>query len=526
MSYQELQQEPSGKAVTPARSAQSAGCVQAQAPRPVPIPFLRALVARVQTAIRLRHPAGAPTKPETDSLRSGPAVLGAIRDWDDSVCELPVDEEVRLWSISIAEAYPPSCVPALQAALSRLGWDVPNRYGANGLSADELCAARTGRGLSFCGLGTMRVAGELNDLLGYRTVELPVGFERVHVTAHHPVPSITILIFQFVLTYEASRELTELFQREDPALQEDLSAWMRRTGPMRREMERATRSVRERQRNACAEWVSSRVPGLFAAYGGVPAAEFITLEKAEPLSGSGVYHPAYVQALGLNYTFYASELWGSQGLRLAWPLSFGSRGDLLFSGRMDELSEHEGPDGPSMLDFVDNHIRDTLVPWALYEGVRRSAERVTILRDQVADLTTRDPQDAVRALGAVQREFMRLVVDTVPMEREVRELCEDAKRYHRDSNAEFMLIGIYESVPQGKEHVFEHVRKRTAEEADRLGRTSMDLREMITTTSSILNSLAQERATEENLRLQRRVYWMTIIFGVLAALLSVMQILG
>jgi hypothetical protein len=121
---------------------------------------------------------------------------------------------------------------------------------------------------------------------------------------------------------------------------------------------------------------------------------------------------------------------------------------------------------------------------------------------------------------------MGLMVDTVPMEREIRELCEDAKRYHRDSNAEFKLIGMYDSVPPAEEHVFEHVRKRTAEEADLLRRTSMDLRDVITTTSSILNSLAQERTTEENLRLQRRVYWMTIIFGVLAAVLSVMQIQG
>lgn len=446
--------------------------------------------------------------------------------FDDPICELPVDEEVRLQSIWITEAYPPSCVPALQTALSRLGWDVPNRYGAHGLSSEALQDSRSGRGLGFHALGTMAKAGEYNDLLGYRTVELPAGFERARVTAYHPVPSMTVLVFQFVLTYEASRELTNLFQREDPALKEDLSAWMQRVGPRRREMERVTRSVRARYREACADWVSSRVPGLFTAAGGVPAAEFITLEKAEPLSDAGAYHPAYVQALGLNYTFYASELWGRQGLRLAWPLSFGSRGDLLFCGRMDELSEHEGPDGPSVLGFVDDHVRDTLVPWALYEGVRRSAEHVAVLRDRVAELASRDPGDSVRALGAVQREFMRLVVDTVPMQREIRELCNDTERYHRDSNAEFKLIGMYESVPQAKEHVFEHVRKRTAEEAERLSRTSMDLRDMITTASSILNSLAQERTTEENLRLQRRVYWMTIIFGVLAAVLSVMQVVG
>jgi hypothetical protein len=528
MSHQELQQEPAGRALDLTLPAPRAGGARPASRRPLPIPFLRALLARAQSVIRWRPPAGAPrTEPDKDPLQPSPGDLVTIPDWDDSVCELPVDEEVRLRSIWILEAYPPSSVPGLADSLSSLGWDVPNRYGANGLSADKLREARTGRGLSFCGLGTMAVAGEYNDLLGYRTVALPEGFERVHVTGHHPVPSITVLIFQFVLTYDASRELTELFQREDPALKDDLNAWMQRTGPRRRQMEAAVNAVRERQRRACAEWVSSRVPGLFTASGGAPFAEFLTLEKGEPLGRSGAYTPGYVQALGLHHTFYASELWGRQGLRLEWPFLYGSAGNLLFCGRMNELYDLENPDGSdSFMERVAEHARDALVLWALYESVRRSTEQIAVLRDRIAGVAAGGPAGTVPALGAVQREFMRLVVDTVPMERELREFCEDTERYHRDSTGEFKLIGTYASVPQATDHVFEHVRKHTLEEAERLGRTSADLRAMITTTSSILNTLAQERATEENLRLQRRVYGMTLAFGVLAAVLSVLQILG
>lgn len=526
MSYQELQQGPARRALDPALPTPPAE--DATSRRPLPILFLRTLVARAQSVIRRRTPAGVPgTQPDKDPLQLDPGDLVTFPDWDDSVCELPVDEEVRLRSIWVTEAYPPSCVPPLVEALAGLGWDVPNRYGANGLSPGKLREARSGRGLSFCGLGTMSTAEELNELLGYRTVELPAGFERVHATGHHPVPSITVLIFEFVLTYEASRELTQLFQREDPALKDDLNAWMQRTGPRRRQMEAAVNAVRERQRRACAGWVSSRVPGLFTASGGAPVAEFMTLEKGEPLGGSGAYTPGYIQALGLHRTFYASELWGRQGLRLEWPFMYRSAGNLLFCGRMDELSDLENPDGSdSFTERVTEHARDALVLWALYESVRRSTEQIAVLRDRVGELAVGDAAKAVPTLGALQREFMRLVVDTVPMEREVRELCEDTGRYHRDSAGEFKLIGTYESVPEAKDHVFEHVRKYTLEEAERLGRTSADLRAMITTTSSILNSLAQERATEENLRLQRRVYGMTIIFGVLAAILSLMQVWG
>lgn len=484
MSDQGLRQERADRAPDlPLRAQPSEGPGTASR-LPRPIPFLDALVARAQRVIRRRTPPRAPTtQPSTDPLQldhGDPVTL----PWDDPVCELPVDEEVRLQSIWITEAYPPSCVPSLTEALARLGWDVPNRYGTNGLSAERLRDARTGRGMSFCRLGTMAGAGPYNEILGYRTVELPAGIGRVHVSGHHPVPSITVLIFEFVLTYEASRELTDLFQREDPAPKDDLSGWTERTGPRRRQMEAAVNAVRERQRRACAQWVSSRVPGLFAATGGAPVAEFMTLEKGEPLGGYGAYTPGYIQALGLNASFYASELWGRRGLRLEWPFLHRSAGDLLFCGRMDELHDLENPDGSdSFMERVAEHVRDALVLWAPYESVRRSTEQIAVLRERVAEVAVGDPAKSVGALNTIQREFMRGVVDTVPMEREIREFCGDPEGYHRDCTGEFKLIGPYESVPQAKDHVFEHVRKKTLEEAERLGRTSADLRAMITTTS-------------------------------------------
>ncbi len=284
--------------------------------------------------------------------------------------------------------------------------------------------------------------------------------------------------------------------------------------------------MRERQRHACAEWVSSRVPGLFSASGGTPVAEFITLETAEPLQRDGAYTPGYIQALGLHHTSYASELWGMQGLRLEWPFLYGSGGDLLFCGRMRELYNLENPDGSdSFMERVDEHARDALELWALYESARRSTEQIAVLRDRVAGVAVDGGAGAAPALGAVQREFMRLVVDTIPMEREVQEFCGAAERYHRDSTGEFKRIDTYGPAREETDHVFEYVRKRTLEETERLGHTSADLRATITTASSILNSLAQEQATVENLRLQRRVYGMTLVFGVLAAVLSVLQIL-
>lgn len=445
---------------------------------------------------------------------------------DEPICELPPDEEVRLRSIWVAEAYPPSCVPALLDAVARLGWNLPDRYGRYALSADVLREARTGRSHGFVNLGTMARAGRYNDLLGYRTLDLPAGITQVDVSAHHPVPSVTILVFRFILSHKASGELTGVFQREDPALREDFSAWIQREGPRVSDMRASTRSVRERRRSACVEWVAARVPGLFARWRESVTAEFITLEVAEPLVSSGPYDEPYLQALSLGSCYSAFELWGRQGLRMTSPWSYLTDGNLLFCGQTEKLCEMEDPDEPgSMPSRVAREVHEPMVQWALHEAMRRSAERVTGLRDAVAEVAAAESPAGINRLGEVQREFMRMVVDTVPMEREVRELCADQKRYHREGS-EFKPIEMYPRAATSGEHALEQMRQRTSAEADLLSRATADLREMITTTSAILNSLAQQRVTDDNLKLQQRVYWMTIVFGILAAVLSLLQILG
>jgi hypothetical protein len=208
------------------------------------------------------------------------------------------------------------------------------------------------------------------------------------------------------------------------------------------------------------------------------------------------------------------------------PWSYGADGNLLFCGRTEKLCEMEDPEDPgSNLERATREVHEPVVRWAVHEAVRRSAERVTALRDAVAEVAATESPAGISRLGEVQREFMRMMVDTVPMEREVRELCADPKRYHREGG-EFKPIEAYPGAAPSAEHVLEQMRQRTTAEADLLGRASADLREMITTTSAILNSLAQQRVTDDNLKLQQRVYWMTIVFGILAAVFSVLQMLG
>jgi hypothetical protein len=126
MSYQEAQEGPPASALNLAQPAPRVERVRTTSRRPLPIPFLRSVVARAQSMIRRRPPADASrTQPDKDPVQLEPSASVPIPDWDDSVCELPVDEEVRLRSIWITEAYPPSSVPALMESLTRLGCQWP-----------------------------------------------------------------------------------------------------------------------------------------------------------------------------------------------------------------------------------------------------------------------------------------------------------------------------------------------------------------------------------------------------------------
>jgi hypothetical protein len=374
-------------------------------------------------------------------------------------------------------------------------------------------------------LGTLVPPGIYAELSGLPTTDLPAGCERLRMTAHHPTPSSTIVVFQFVLDWDARDELGKEFEREEPSVPHDTFAFHRRAGPLLRKVEAWVQQVRRCRRDAYAEWVSTRLPGVFASEGGLPAAEFITLSKALPLDHSSSDQP-YLRALGLNQTFYASELWGTQGLRLRWPFQLGSSGDLLFTGRGDELSILDQPDDPGkVFDRVSSAVMDPLVLWALYEAVRRYTIRMSDLRDTVGEIAGDSSAGATRRLGVVQKAYMQLVADTVPLLNDIKELCGCADRYHGDAG-EFHLINQGFVPAHNKPHVFETVRQRTEEEAHRLTRISSDVRDLVATTSQILGAVEQARATEENLALQRRVSRMTLGFGVLAAILALLQIFG
>ncbi|HEX8271319.1 MAG TPA: hypothetical protein VF615_01635 [Longimicrobiaceae bacterium] len=448
------------------------------------------------------------------------ALSGSLDAWFNPVCMLPADEVIGLPSIWILEAYPTSYVDSLLEGIRRLGWDSHRRFRWLGDSSSGIHDARSGAGFSFVAFETMYPPGQYAELLGRPAVDLPAGCSRLVVRVHHPVPSTSVLVFQFVLDRTAGREVEGAFVREPPTDGMTPADILSRPGPRLREVEEAVQRVRRRWRDTCAGWVSSRLPGLFAETGGVPAAEFVTLGKALPLDHSGRDEP-YLQALGLASWLGASELWGSKGLRLRSPFWSGPARDLLLAGREFELSDLEPTDDSgSVLDRVSSEVEDPLVRWALFETVRRYGIRLAGLRDRVGSIAGADDGGAARRLGDVQRAFMRLHADTVPLQREIVELCEDGTRYHREGG-EFHLIDRHQVAPGRDPNVLEDVRQRTVEEAHRLVRISSDLREMVSTTGGILGAMAQERATEENLKLQRSVRWLAI-FGLVATVFSVL----
>lgn len=445
---------------------------------------------------------------------------GALDAWFNPVCMLPADEVIGLPSIWILEAYPPSYVDSLEEGLERLGWKSRGPFPRWKDSSSGIRDARSGAGFSFVTFETMYPPGQYAELLGLPAVDLPPGCSRLVVRGHHPVPSTSVLVFQFVLDRTAGKEIEGAFVREPPTEEMDPADILSRPGPRLREVEEAVQRVRRKWRDTCAGWVSSRLPGLFAETGGVPAAEFVTLGKALPLDHSGRDQP-YLQALGLASFHGASELWGCKGLRLRSPFWSGPVGDVLLAGREIELSDLEpSDDSGSILDRVSSEIEDPLVRWALFETMRRYGIRLAGLRDLVGVIAGVDERGAARSLGDVQRAFMRLHADTVPLQREILEFCQNDARYHREGG-EFHLIDRHQIVPGRDPNVLEDVRQRTAEEAHRLLRISSDLREMVSTTSGILGAMAQERATEENLKLQRSVLWLTI-YGLLVTVFSLL----
>jgi hypothetical protein len=484
---------------------------------------------------------------------------------------LPADEHIQVHCLWVAEGYPPSKVGGLIAGLRGLGLDQARTGTQRGGVVEWLIKSR-GTGFAGAWLNIGYFTRPRTRLFGVDRVltELPPVVEFASGSLYALSPSLTGLVVRFVLNETVGPEIDGALNRDyRTEISSAGSSAIVYDGP-EQQRHRAVDDCFRRARDECAAWIDKRLPGFFAATGREhPTCMFLTTQALSPFAEANrLDWGTYGSVLGLDRDHEAWNLQAYPGLSLHVPERDVADRHWLIAGRRgaffnDEMqSAYGGTSGRSWSNRLQHGV-DELVAVL---GVR------TILRDfHAAAAETRDAASATsngsggrrKTLASLPEAVSALTEDIEPIAAELA-AEPDVRRLVRDLDAVVPGPGnIYRLVtapwptkdnsPRPQPSMLAWVkaildrlrsaspsveREKAAQQpipglgsvigdeihssADRLLKGATRTRDALATTATISSAL-------ETLRLDRRLFRLTIILGaiaVLAALPAIAQIAG
>jgi len=442
---------------------------------------------------------------------------------DNEVSRLPADESVALSCVWVTEAYLPSHVPKLLRGLERLGWLRPNDiFGNNGLDEWLSQARHRPSGGATINLGAVHREDETATVGHIFRSDLrapfPGGIKYAEVQLVQPVPSLTVLVIQFMLGQEAAAGL-EPPLRADYRTDLDASSnggWVVHDSPDIRRQEALV--VRLGLRDACAQFVADFLPGFFAEEQDLrvfPTADLLTVAQ-HPLASDAenpLSRPSFIDVLDLRPHFDAYISTKLPGLFI---LPERGRYDvgrhLTFTGTQRELLASEDFKSVDGLAVRLRFESDVLVLWTIRTMVYDLGADLAKLRDVVGNLAGSDDAPAIQAIREVERELATIAGDFMPLLADLEDdfvvavLAKDARGFtaydKRYADGDFG----------------EHTADRLKQCARQASRAYADVRLAAQSLGTLAAAQASEDATSASLALQRITLWLAVVSTVVALL--------
>lgn len=457
--------------------------------------------------------------------------------WDrryNDESRLPTDDAVHLGGITLVEAFTPSTVHALYAALADLPVREPDR------KQEWLSALRYSRGKPFSiGWQSLVMVRPLNEPLhidGFNDGTLPEGVDAVWLQLHYPTASLAMVVATFSFKEDAG-DLSELLRADYQTEVGDVHIhvpgrlgrlrsrlpWARpRTYSARTNINHvrgqkniAYERVASKYQEACWRWFANRFPGRFAVepVADRPCVRLIFTSKLVPFRNQ----PRSLEPLGL---MNAPTVWRSTEFN-GWSIVLNDRGlrekhraTIVVAARRSDAAVKPLYDESlwHLTQMFEEYHAPLVVRWAMTSLISLYADRLAELRDragrprrfrrpvrQASDLDRYVLGDGLDA-SSVASDIRQLASNLDGFRWEVAEYSEDREEYPQEIRDKEQPL---ELVPTLAESL-----KR---EAERL------LQDMTTTTANI-GASAQLRQSIANTRLQRAVFVLTIVATVIALL--------
>ncbi|MFD6678444.1 hypothetical protein [Micromonospora parva] len=449
-------------------------------------------------------------------------------------CRLPDGEDVSIPMVWIAEVYTPATFQGLLNGVKRI--EARTRgFKSNHDIYSWVTSARSRRGTYAGDLPSFHPPG-YGSPVPWIEDSLPDGVEYITWRIFAPSPSITILVAGFALDSSRMREPVAILNSEHSTYVSPYSdsgfSIITPDNQKRRYVEEWRESV---IRDATA-WLQSRMPGTFSSLnkGLLPSMELILTANVTPWSdeanldgprrfGADPYtvldirrQPHWLQAGGrglrLNETRHA---FGRQGLR--WHLRLGAKRSEYIGAAAAEESERNQLWRP--LHRTDEELTPLLARWAMNALLAEFSRDLAALRDLAMETASHDSPGALNKLRDKLLQaglHGQLVADEI-----AQSARSDTKeeRHSFDEVPEFVYTYGGGREPSIEEELVENLRQARVAMGKDITQTEGRLRELLTTSAEIT-------VAATNLRLQKRVFWLTAISAVVAVAAAIISLIA
>jgi hypothetical protein len=443
----------------------------------------------------------------------------------------PENENVLIRCCWVVECYPSSFGLNLRLGLDALGWVKPFPGGDERYYIDWIEQVRRSSFRGGClSLGILK--SNKNPTKGYLApscAELPDGVQYVSGWVVHLLPGMTQLVLQFVFDEPTAITLNGPLRDKYRSYITKLDKGYRFINPTHQKHE-AVECLRRSLKKRCWEWVTERLPGVFASGlldGMFPTAEFITLNESDPFNeSSSEERRSYLKVLDLSYSPY---VWASKDLKGLF-ISLPSRNESDFSqavlsGRTSDLKKQKdleayGPDPEQAILARLEYLDYSLAVFALKVLLLSYDRRLGMLRDEVAAIEIGNPERSSRDLRKIQNLFVHLDGDVELFYVELQRFCRSKNAFHH----ELFEFGHVTHRKEDEPDLYEQMRLFMLMAAPQVGHLARRIAGHIAGSASLIAAESNERATRANLKLQRWLLWVTIALLIFTAVLVCLEI--
>jgi hypothetical protein len=456
----------------------------------------------------------------------------AVRQWgkqdpeNNKNTSIPSGECICVPAIWATELYTPTTFADLKDGLRNLLDKATDRYQADSI-VEWLQSARRRAGGAWRILPPIVPDGR--RIVGSKIVDsLPDGVSSAQMSVYMLTSAVTALTIRFRLDDERSGGLEAIVTSDRTTKAEIHNDGGFSILDVPWQKQRAVEAWHSNLQADVTHWLADRLPGSFCGFESakLPVVELLLTSEHRPWEDTSPRNPESDRWLSLLDLIdsNASGFWeciNLPWLRLRERTSSGwirsrlhivtlasRRSDLLGAfPPVGSTTEDQGLD--QALHFFDFHAVPIVNRWALTALVSELEDELKVARDLARSISG---ARSGRELDRLQRQLLHFGIDGQIALAEIVNFAEDESiwKYQFEDFKEVLQPFIAEKIPQ-KSSLADAMRQDQIERGTSVIKFGTDLRE-------VLSAGAELTATAENVRLQRRVWWLTAASFVVAVI--------